>query len=112
MLMLHSLFLSGILFQDITTLLLDTKAFKETIDLFVERHRDQNINVVVGTLRSHTSILSIISCLCSNAHFSSNEFVFPIFCIYLRVSSHDLLFASCSQLIYCKIGYSEGVVVI
>ncbi|KAH1203120.1 Adenine phosphoribosyltransferase 4 [Glycine max] len=66
MLMLHSLFLSGILFQDITTLLLDTKAFKETIDLFVERHRDQNINVVVGTLRSHTSILSIISCLCTN----------------------------------------------
>lgn len=38
----------GILFQDITTLLLDTKAFKDTIDLFVERYRDQNINVVAG----------------------------------------------------------------
>lgn len=38
----------GILFQDITTLLLDTKAFKDTIDLFVERYRDQNITVVAG----------------------------------------------------------------
>ncbi|CAJ1973458.1 unnamed protein product [Sphenostylis stenocarpa] len=38
----------GILFQDITTLLLDPKAFKDTIDLFVERYRDQNINVVAG----------------------------------------------------------------
>ncbi|RDX77008.1 Adenine phosphoribosyltransferase 1, chloroplastic [Mucuna pruriens] len=38
----------GIMFQDITTLLLDTKAFKDTIDLFVERYRDQNISVVAG----------------------------------------------------------------
>ncbi|PIN20747.1 Adenine phosphoribosyl transferase [Handroanthus impetiginosus] len=38
----------GILFQDITTLLLDPKAFKDTIDLFVERYRDKNINVVAG----------------------------------------------------------------
>ncbi|GFP93726.1 adenine phosphoribosyltransferase 3 [Phtheirospermum japonicum] len=36
----------GILFQDITTLLLDPKAFKDTIDLFVERYKDKNINVV------------------------------------------------------------------
>ncbi|OIV97664.1 hypothetical protein TanjilG_12421 [Lupinus angustifolius] len=38
----------GIMFQDITTLLLDTNAFKDTIDLFVERYRDQNISVVAG----------------------------------------------------------------
>ncbi|KAL5844713.1 hypothetical protein ACOSQ4_010671 [Xanthoceras sorbifolium] len=38
----------GILFHDITTLLLDTKAFKDTIDLFVERYRDKNISVVAG----------------------------------------------------------------
>ncbi|KAI9120217.1 hypothetical protein K1719_008865 [Acacia pycnantha] len=38
----------GIMFQDITTLLLDTKAFKDTIDLFVERYRDKNISVVAG----------------------------------------------------------------
>jgi adenine phosphoribosyltransferase len=40
----------GIMFQDITTLLLDTKAFKDTIDLFVERYRDQNISVVAGII--------------------------------------------------------------
>lgn len=40
----------GIMFQDITTLLLDTKAFKDTIDLFVERYKDQNISVVAGNL--------------------------------------------------------------
>ncbi|CAI9115949.1 OLC1v1016967C1 [Oldenlandia corymbosa var. corymbosa] len=38
----------GILFQDITTLLLDPKAFKDTIDLFVERYKDQKIDVVAG----------------------------------------------------------------
>ncbi|KAL2346469.1 hypothetical protein Fmac_000469 [Flemingia macrophylla] len=38
----------GIMFQDITTLLLDTKAFRDTIDLFVERYRDKNISVVAG----------------------------------------------------------------
>ncbi|KAJ6722295.1 ADENINE PHOSPHORIBOSYL TRANSFERASE PHOSPHORIBOSYLTRANSFERASE-LIKE PROTEIN-RELATED [Salix koriyanagi] len=38
----------GIMFQDITTMLLDTKAFKDTIDLFVERYRDKNISVVAG----------------------------------------------------------------
>ncbi|KAL5559158.1 hypothetical protein UlMin_035369 [Ulmus minor] len=38
----------GILFQDITTLLLDTHAFKDTIDLFVERYKDKNISVVAG----------------------------------------------------------------
>ncbi|CAH2071455.1 unnamed protein product [Thlaspi arvense] len=38
----------GIMFQDITTLLLDSKSFKDTIDLFVERYRDMNISVVAG----------------------------------------------------------------
>ncbi|XP_076906655.1 adenine phosphoribosyltransferase 1-like [Bidens hawaiensis] len=38
----------GILFQDITTLLLDPVAFKDTIDLFVERYKDKNISVVAG----------------------------------------------------------------
>lgn len=44
------LILAGIMFQDITTLLLDTKAFKDTIDLFVERYQDKNISVVAGTV--------------------------------------------------------------
>ncbi|XVE95019.1 hypothetical protein REPUB_Repub02eG0060000 [Reevesia pubescens] len=38
----------GIMFQDITTLLLDTKAFRDTIDLFVERYREKDISVVAG----------------------------------------------------------------
>ncbi|KAK6783148.1 hypothetical protein RDI58_020945 [Solanum bulbocastanum] len=38
----------GIMFQDITTLLLDPKAFKDTIDLFVERYKDKSISVVAG----------------------------------------------------------------
>ncbi|RCU11769.1 adenine phosphoribosyltransferase, partial [Acinetobacter baumannii] len=38
----------GIMFYDITTLLLDTKAFKDTIDLFVERYKDKEISVVAG----------------------------------------------------------------
>ncbi|XVF64174.1 hypothetical protein PTKIN_Ptkin09bG0146800 [Pterospermum kingtungense] len=38
----------GIMFQDITTLLLDTKAFRDTIDLFVERYTGKDISVVAG----------------------------------------------------------------
>lgn len=38
----------GIIFQDITTMLLDPKAFKDTIDLFVERYKGKGISVVAG----------------------------------------------------------------
>lgn len=38
----------GIKFQDITTLLLDHKAFQDSIDIFVERFKDKNITVVAG----------------------------------------------------------------
>jgi adenine phosphoribosyltransferase len=38
----------GVMFQDITTLLLDPQAFKDTIDLFVERYKDKGITVVAG----------------------------------------------------------------
>ncbi|XP_027335862.1 adenine phosphoribosyltransferase 4-like isoform X1 [Abrus precatorius] len=38
----------GIMFQDITTLLLDPKAFKDTVDLFVERYKGKNISIVAG----------------------------------------------------------------
>ncbi|ESQ34111.1 hypothetical protein EUTSA_v10008627mg [Eutrema salsugineum] len=38
----------GIMFHDITTLLLDTEAFKDTIDLFVERYKGKGISVVAG----------------------------------------------------------------
>lgn len=36
------------MFQDITTMLLDPKAFKDTIDLFVERYKGKDISVVAG----------------------------------------------------------------
>nr|XP_017234929.1 PREDICTED: adenine phosphoribosyltransferase 5 [Daucus carota subsp. sativus] len=38
----------GIMFQDITTLLLNHKAFKDTVDIFVDRYRDMGISVVAG----------------------------------------------------------------
>ncbi|XP_022153980.1 adenine phosphoribosyltransferase 3 [Momordica charantia] len=38
----------GIMFQDITTLLLQPKAFKDAIDMFVERYKGKNISVVAG----------------------------------------------------------------
>lgn len=39
---------AGIMFLDITTLLLHPKAFKDTIDLFVDRYKHKNISVVAG----------------------------------------------------------------
>lgn len=54
------LMFSGIMFQDITTLLLDHKAFKGTVDIFVERYRDMDISVVAGNVSlSHTFLLFI-----------------------------------------------------
>nr|ABR17255.1 unknown [Picea sitchensis] len=38
----------GIMFQDITTLLLDPKAFRDAIDIFVDRYKDKEISVVAG----------------------------------------------------------------
>ena len=38
----------GILFYDITTLLKDPVAYKESIDLMLEPHRDEKIDLVVG----------------------------------------------------------------
>lgn len=40
------------MFQDITTLLLDHKAFKHTIDIFVDRYKDMQISVVAGKKNS------------------------------------------------------------
>jgi adenine phosphoribosyltransferase len=38
----------GILFWDVTTLMLDVEAFRHTVDLLVERYRGQKIDVVAG----------------------------------------------------------------
>lgn len=51
-------FCVGIMFQDITTLLLDPKAFRDTIDLFVERYKDQGITVVAGNIYLRRSFIS------------------------------------------------------
>uniref|UniRef100_A0A0E0I0T9 adenine phosphoribosyltransferase n=1 Tax=Oryza nivara TaxID=4536 RepID=A0A0E0I0T9_ORYNI len=40
----------GIMFQDITTLLLNPPVFKDTIDLFVERYTGKGISVVAGNI--------------------------------------------------------------
>jgi adenine/guanine phosphoribosyltransferase-like PRPP-binding protein len=39
---------AGIMFRDVTTLLLDHQAFKDSIDIFAERYQDQKIDVVAG----------------------------------------------------------------
>lgn len=36
----------GIIFKDITTLIKDRRLFKETIDIFVERYKEMNVDVV------------------------------------------------------------------
>lgn len=38
----------GIMFQDITSLLLNHKVFKDTVDIFVERYKHMGISVVAG----------------------------------------------------------------
>ncbi|XP_064934820.1 adenine phosphoribosyltransferase 4-like isoform X3 [Musa acuminata AAA Group] len=47
----------GIMFQDITTLLLDPKAFKNTVDLFVERYIGKDVSVVAGEVISEKYVL-------------------------------------------------------
>lgn len=39
---------AGIMFQDITTLLLNPKVFKDTVEIFVDRYKDMGISVVAG----------------------------------------------------------------
>lgn len=49
------------MFQDITTLLLDPQAFRDTIDLFVERYKGKNITVVAGNSSPKMSKLVLSS---------------------------------------------------
>ena len=46
----------GIMFQDITTLLLDPIAFQYSIEDFVQRFRDQQVDVVAGSVQ-HSVLL-------------------------------------------------------
>lgn len=38
----------GIMFQDVTTLLLNPSAFKHSVDLLLERYKDQQVDVIAG----------------------------------------------------------------
>lgn len=40
--------IDGVMFRDITTLLLDHKAFSSTIDIFCDRYRNQKIDLIAG----------------------------------------------------------------
>ncbi|KAK3041080.1 hypothetical protein RJ639_026877 [Escallonia herrerae] len=62
----------GIMFQDITTLLLAPDAFKDTIDLFVERYRNKNISVVAaldqfGSVHVMSEVLNVVGGHCGSA---------------------------------------------
>lgn len=71
---------AGIMFQDITTLLLDPKAFKDTIDLFVERYKGKNISVVAGNKKKGPLFLW------KTFNFRGVKILIKIFCwgIFLR----------------------------
>lgn len=38
----------GIMFRDVTTLLKDAQGFKATVDLFIERYKDLEIDIIAG----------------------------------------------------------------
>jgi adenine phosphoribosyltransferase len=38
----------GIMFQDVTTLLLHPEAFQHSIDILYEHYKDQKVNVIAG----------------------------------------------------------------
>lgn len=65
------------MFQDITTLLLDPKAFKDTIDLFVERYKDKQISVVAGNALTSEFML----------FYSLNMLVLLVLIVYI---THDM----------------------
>jgi hypothetical protein len=61
------------MFQDIKTLLLDHKAFKNTVDIFVDRYRDMGISVVAGY---HSSFIFLFL---FHINFSLFSFLFFFF---------------------------------
>ncbi|URD88312.1 Phosphoribosyl transferase domain [Musa troglodytarum] len=72
----------GIMFQDITTLLLDPKAFKDTADLFVERYTGKGISVVAGEFLDHLVFGSSAMSALSSSPFCDASVSVP------RPSSH------------------------
>ncbi|RVW84373.1 Adenine phosphoribosyltransferase 5 [Vitis vinifera] len=92
----------GIMFQDITTLLLDHKAFKDTVDIFVDRYRDMGISVVAGILSlSHPflsyffslEVFSFLYLIWDRGNFLLiwTDLRFPVLCERIHVWSFDAL---------------------
>lgn len=50
----------GILFWDVTTLLLDPKVFQTTIDAFAKRYQEKNIDVVAGARHGRLQLTGCI----------------------------------------------------
>lgn len=72
------------MFQDITTLLLDHKTFKDTVDIFVDRYRNMGISVVAGT--TPTIPLSPLLAL---YFFYLYLHTCKVFCVYIRVEEFN-----------------------
>jgi len=54
---------AGILFRDITTLLKDADAFRQTIDIFVRRYEKRDLDMVAGIESRGFIIAGAIACL-------------------------------------------------
>lgn len=74
---MYVLIFLGIMFQDITTLLLDHKAFKGTVDIFVDRYRDMDISVVAGNMSlSHTFLSFMLWSVAGKRSETDGDFKF------------------------------------
>lgn len=51
----------GILFWDVTTLMLNPTAFKLTIDALYDRYKDQKVDVVAGVSRRAAAVLADVA---------------------------------------------------
>lgn len=67
------------MFQDITTLLLDHSAFKDVVDIFVDRYRDMDISVVAGNLLYFSSTFSACTTLLEVRTIFSSLILLTIF---------------------------------
>ena len=64
---------TGIMFKDVTTLVLNPTAFKHTIDLFVEHYKDLNLTAVAGTGMCIKCFLWRVICCRRNGSFDFNH---------------------------------------
>ena len=98
--------LAGIMFQDITTLLLDTKAFRDTIDLFVERYKDKNISVVAGIV-SYFVYFFLIKKKFGILFFNFNHMIHILYIILSKPKIKNHILISSLKLEFWFIGLSK-----